>query len=238
MEQKNRGIVCTFGPSSLNYIKEFKDNGMSIARINGAFGLPYNGFIRELKDYGIKTLLDLPGERSKSRHLYTKDSDLIEFAKKNKLDYVSISYVKNPNQVRELRELVGHYGIKIVGKIETKEAVENQENLEEIIKESDMVMIDRGDLSKAIGFEKVPRYQILVTELCNKINKEVIIATGNMMSKIDSEQESCGDVANVYFALLNGANYIMLSEETAIGKYPIETVRIVKKIIDEFSGNY
>ena len=234
---KKMGIICTFGPSSWNYAKEFKDSGMSLARFNGSFGLPYSGLIKELKEIGIKILLDLPGERAKTKHKYIQDSELIEFAKQNKLDYVSISYVKNSDQITNLRKLVQPYGIKIIGKVETKEAIEDINNLKEIIKESDIVMIDRGDLSKSIGFEKVPKYQYLITQLCNQLNKEVIIATGNMMSKVDSEQVSCGDVANVYFSISNGADHIMLSEETAVGKYPLEAIQIVKKIINEFSSS-
>ena len=85
MNTKNRGIVCTLGPASWNYIKELKEAGMDIARINGSFGIPYKGAIRELIEYGIPILVDLPGTRLKQKLSYITDEDLINYSIENKV---------------------------------------------------------------------------------------------------------------------------------------------------------
>lgn len=231
MNIKNRGIVCTLGPASWNHIKELKAHGMSIARINGSFGIPYKGAIKELKDNNIPIIVDIPGTRIKEKVDYITDEDLINFSIENKVDYVGISYVRNAQEVIEMKNRLNPHGIKIIAKIETKESLENRE---EIIKVADAILIDRGDLGTAIGFEKVPKSQILVLADCNKYNKPVIVATEMMMSTINSTKPSCADVSDVYFALHHGANYVMLSEETALGKEHISTVKIMSKIIKEF----
>jgi len=231
MELKNRGVVCTLGPSSWNHIKELMDHGMKIARINGSYGIPYKGAIKELKDYGIPILVDIPGTRIKKKIDYIEDEDLINFSIEHKVNYVGISYVKNAQEVINLKNRLNQHGIKVIAKIETKEALENRE---EIIKAADGILIDRGDLGTAIGYEKVPKGQISILEDCKKYDKPVIVATEMMMSTINSNKPSCADVSDVYFALHHGADYVMLSEETALGKNPLETLKIVGRIIKEF----
>ena len=231
MTIKNRGVVCTLGPASWNYIKELRDYGMSIARINGSFGIPYKGAIKELRDYNIPILVDIPGTRLKKKIDYVNDNDLINFSIENKVDYIGISYVKNAQEVIDIKDKLNLYRIKIIAKIETKEGLENRE---EIIKAADLIMIDRGDLGNSIGYEKVPKSQILILTDCQKYDKPVIVATEMMMSTINSTKPSCADVSDVYFALYYGADYIMLSEETALGKNPLQPVEVVSKIIKEF----
>ena len=137
-----RGIICTLGPASWNYIKELKDNGMSIARINGSFGYPYKGAIMELQKLGVPVLVDIPGDRVKHRITYVTDKELINFVKKYDLDFVGLSYVNDAEEIRKFREKLDGKRIKVIAKIETEEGYKNRE---EIIKEGDMIMIDRGD---------------------------------------------------------------------------------------------
>tara|TARA_B100002003_G_C14056667_1_gene508809 strand:- start:101 stop:811 length:711 start_codon:yes stop_codon:yes gene_type:complete len=225
-----RGIVCTLGPASWNYIKELRDNGMSIARINGSFGYPYKGAILELKDLEVPVLVDIPGNRKKHRIAYVTDEELINFTNKYNLDYVGLSYVINAEEIREFKQKLNGERIKVVAKIENEEGYNNRE---EIIKEADIIMIDRGDLTTSIGFEKVPFAQMEIVMDCNRLNKEIIVATELMMSTLKEKSPNCADVSNIYFALYHGANYVTLSEETAIGKYPIESIASVNKIIKE-----
>lgn len=224
-----KGIVCTLGPSCYNLIGDLKNSGVAIFRINGSFGIPYIRIIDELKEKNIPILVDLPGSRTKNKHMYVTDEDLIQFAINNKLDYVGLSYVKNAEEVRKLKDVLNPFNIKVIAKIENKEGFENRM---EIIKEADKILIDRGDLGTSIGFENVPRHQIEILKSCNMLNKEVIVATEMMMSTLNSTKPNCADVSDVYFAVHHGADYVMLSEETAIGKNPLETVKIMKKIID------
>ena len=158
---------------------------------------------------------------------------MINYSIENKVSYVGLSYIKNAKEVIDLEERLSSHGIKVIAKIETKESLKERE---EIIKVADIIMIDRGDLGTAIGYEKVPKNQILILEDCKKYDKPTIIATEMMMSTINSSKPSCADVSDVYFALHYGANYIMLSEETALGKDPLSTIKIVKKKINEFNG--
>lgn len=223
-----RGIICTLGPASWNYIKELKDNGMSIARINGSFGYPYKGAIMELQKLGVPVLVDIPGDRVKHRITYVTDKELINFVKKYDLDFVGLSYVNDAEEIRKFREKLDGKRIKVIAKIETEEGYKNRE---EIIKEGDMIMIDRGDLTMSIGFEKVPFAQMKVVEDCNRLGKEVIVATELMMSTSKEKSPNCADASNIYFALYHGANYVTLSEETAIGKCPVNFTINMNKII-------
>jgi len=228
-----KGIVCTLGPASWNLMKDLKDAGMSIARINGSFGIPYKKAIEELRQLGVKILVDIPGNRKKTKFSYIQDDDLINFAIENKMDYVGVSYVSNANEIKDIRKTLNGNHLKIVAKIETKEGFENRE---EIIKEADKILIDRGDLGTSIGFEKVPYCQVEILKDCVRLNTPVIVATEMMMSTIEKTKPNCADVSDVYFAASHGANYVMLSEETAIGKNPIDTVKIMRKILDEIKN--
>ncbi len=226
----NKGVVCTLGPASWNMIRELREAGMTLARINGAFGLPYKGAIRELKDIGVQILVDVPGERKKDKLGYVTDDELIQFAIDNRLDYIGLSYVKNAEDIKKVREKLGGSNVRIIAKIENGEAVQNRE---EIIKESDKVLIDRGDLGTDIGFEKVPRVQSLIIESAKMLGKDVIVATEMLMSTLKSTKPNCADVTDVYLAASQGADFIMLSEETALGKNPVDTVKITRRILDE-----
>ena len=118
----------------------------------------------------------------------------------------------------------------IIAKIETKSAVD-PENLEEIVKASDGIMVARGDLAVEAGAEIVPVVQRRIIALCRKYCKLVIVATQMMGSMVDNPEPSRAEVSDVANAVIQGADVVMLSDETANGKYPVETVRAMRKTI-------
>jgi pyruvate kinase len=227
------GMVCTVSPKTIPFLGEMKRNGMSIIRVNGSFGIPD---IDKLKAVGLPILLDIPGERKKKRSNGMTDDELLLFAVRNGLDFVGLSYVKSKRDIEIVRKKLSNSNVKIVGKVETEEAVK-EGNLIPIIMNSDMILIDRGDLGTAIGFEKVPYYQCKIVKLCNTLCKEVIVATEMFMSTINTDKPNCADVSDVFYALSQGATYVMLSEETAIGDNPTNSVRNMRRVIDYVKEN-
>jgi pyruvate kinase len=122
------------------------------------------------------------------------------------------------------------------GKIETETASELK-NLAEITKLSDGVMAARGDLAYEVGAELVPVIQTRLVKICKRLKKFSIVATQMMSSMVDNESPTRAEVSDVARAVFDGANYVMLSEETALGKYPVETVTEMSRIIKTVSKN-
>lgn len=162
-----------------------------------------------------------------------KDKEDIKFMVSQDLDMVAISFVRGAEHIAELRELLKEAGkeLPVVSKIETLQALKN---IEEIIQASDVIMVARGDLGVEVGFELVPKYQKEIIALCNKAGKPVIVATEMMKTMTDNETPSRAEVSDVANAILDGATAVMTSGETAIGKYPVQTVAWMKKIIDVY----
>lgn len=177
--------------------------------------------------------LNLPETDFGGDILTPKDLADIDWGATRDFDYVSLSFIQCADDVRMLRKLLQERGstAKIVGKIETKKAVESDETLEEIVKESDAIMIARGDMAVEAGAEIVPVVQRKLVALCRKYGKVSIVATQTMGSMVDNPEPSRAEVSDVANAVLQGADVVMLSDETAMGKYPIETVKAMRKVI-------
>ena len=120
--------------------------------------------------------------------------------------------------------------IKLIAKIENQEWIDN---LDEITEASDMVMVARGDLGTEIPLEDIPEIQMEIVKTCQLRNTPVIIATQMMSSMVDNPSPTRAEVSDVFLAVREGADYVMLSEETTIGHYPIETVEMMKRIVNE-----
>jgi pyruvate kinase len=140
--------------------------------------------------------------------------------------------VQKASDIVNLRNILNTHGSQahIVAKIETKVAI-LEENLEEIVKASDAVMVARGDLAVEAGAEVVPIVQRQIVALCRKHGKICIVATQMMASMVDSPEPTRAEVSDVATAVVLGADTVMLSDETANGKYPIEAVSAMKKVI-------
>ena len=177
--------------------------------------------------------LNLPDTDFGGDILTPKDLADLEWGATRDFDYVALSFVQCADDIHQLRKLLREKGsqAKIVAKIETKKAVETDEHLEEIVKASDAVMVARGDMAYEVGAEIVPIVQRKLVELCREHAKLCIVATQTMGSMVDSPVPTRAEVSDVANAVIQGADVVMLSDETTNGKYPLETVRELKKII-------
>lgn len=164
--------------------------------------------------------------------LTPKDLKDIEYGLDKDLDYVAISFIQSAEDINNLRQILVAGGSKaqIISKIETKAAIEH-DVLEEIVKASDGVMVARGDLAVEAGAEVVPIVQRRIIELCRKHGKLSIVATQMMASMVENPEPTRAEVNDVANAVIQGADSVMLSDETANGKYPLETVAAMKRVI-------
>ena len=165
-----------------------------------------------------------------------KDKEDIVYGSTVDIDYVSLSFIQNVGDIRKLRTILKNLGSrsKVIGKIETSAAIEN---IEEIVKESDMIMIARGDLAIETMHESVPVIQRKIIGLGQIYDKPTIVATHMMSSMTESPEPTRAEVSDVATAVIVGADCVMLSDETASGKYPIEAVKMMKKIIQYTENN-
>lgn len=161
-----------------------------------------------------------------------KDMADITWGADKDIDYVSLSFVQSADDIRNLRKLLKDRGstARIIAKVETKASIE-PDVLEEIVKISDGVMVARGDLAVEVGPEVVPIVQRRIIALCRKYGRLSIVATQMMASMVDSPEPTRAEVSDVATAVVLGADTVMLSDETAMGKYPLETVAAMKRVI-------
>ncbi|MDB5177080.1 MAG: pyk, Pyruvate kinase [Candidatus Saccharibacteria bacterium] len=164
--------------------------------------------------------------------LTPKDLKDIEYGATKDIDYVALSFVQSADDINNLRQILVGLGstAQIVAKVETKAAIED-DVLEAIVKASDGVMVARGDLAVEAGAEVVPIVQRKIIALCRKHGKLSIVATQMMASMVDAPEPTRAEVSDVANAVILGADAVMLSDETANGSYPLETVAAMKKVI-------
>lgn len=176
--------------------------------------------------------INLPDTNFAGDVLTPKDYADIDFGATQDFDYVALSFVQSAHDVEVLRGYLSskNYNADIIAKIETKAAIDENE-LEHIIEASSGVMVARGDLAIEVGAEIVPIVQRDIINLCQKHAKVSIVATQMMVSMVDSPQPTRAEVSDVSTAVALGADCVMLSEETAMGKYPIETIDTMSRII-------
>lgn len=175
------------------------------------------------------TGMNLPGAKLSAHALTEKDKQDLEFTLKHNLDLVALSFVRSPEDVRELRELLASRGskAKIIAKIETEDGVKN---FDAILAEADGVIVARGDLGVELPAEDVPLVQKMIIKKCNEAGKLVITATQMLVSMVNSPTPTRAEVSDVANAILDGSDAVMLSEETSLGKYPVEAVQIMSRI--------
>jgi len=161
--------------------------------------------------------------------LTDRDLECIEFGLAEGLDTFSISFIERAEDIRKAREHAARSGksIRVIAKIERQEALLH---LDEILREADGVMIARGDLGVQIPIEEVPSAQKRIIQKANILGRPVITATQMLMSMTDNIRPTRAEVTDVANAILDGTDAVMLSEETSIGKYPVETVAMMSKI--------
>ncbi|HRY59921.1 MAG TPA: pyruvate kinase [Patescibacteria group bacterium] len=174
--------------------------------------------------------VNIPNAHLKISPITEKDKEDIKWGLKNKVDYIALSFVKGPEDIVYLRSLVKNKKIKLIAKIERPQALKN---LRRILKVSDGVMVARGDLGIEIRLEKVPAAQRKIVHMVHKKRKIVIIATQMMESMLNNPHPTRAEVSDIDTAVLEKASGVMLSEETAMGKYPVEAIKIMEKICQQ-----
>jgi pyruvate kinase len=180
---------------------------------------------------GSRRHINLPGVHVNLPALTSKDREDIEIGIENEIDFFALSFVRSPDDLDILRRFIEERGskAKIIAKIEDQSAISN---LEDIVKASDGLMVARGDLGIEIPFETLPLVQRRAVRTCQRLGKPVIVATHMLESMITNPLPTRAEVTDIANAVFEQADCVMLSGETTVGKYPVECVEVMNRIID------
>lgn len=245
-------IIATIGPASESkeMMRQMFMHQMDVIRFNFSWSdmderLLQIKHIRELEQElgrGIPIIQDLPGPRIQNSNDHTydpsvgaltdRDKEFIKFGVDNDMDYIALSFVGSASDVLQCRSVINDCGgsQKIIAKIERQKALDN---FEEILAVSDAIMIARGDLGLEVPIEKIPFIQASLIKKTKRSGKPVITATQMLTSMVRSPAPTRAEVTDVSNAVMQGSDALMLSEETSIGKYPLEAVTIMERVIAE-----
>ncbi len=176
--------------------------------------------------------VNFPNTKISLPSLTEKDQEDLEFALDQEVDWIGLSFVRSAKDIIELKQRIAKRGAKakVIAKIEKPEALEN---IDDIIEESDGLMVARGDLGVEIPFQKVPLIQKMLINKCVHKAKPIIVATQMMESMISSMSPTRAEVNDVANAVLDGTDAVMLSGETSVGQYPVEVIKTMSNIIKE-----
>lgn len=159
-----------------------------------------------------------------------KDEQAIEIGKKLGIHHFALSFASSQNDIRLMKNKIGNDSY-LISKVESLVALKN---LQDIIKLSDAILIDRGDLSRQVPIEKIPFLQRRIISSCRARNREVFVATNLLESMVTTMLPTRAEVNDVVSTLLMGASGLVLAAETAIGKYPVECVEMIHKLIEQY----
>lgn len=180
--------------------------------------------------------LSLPGMNVSVPAMSEKDIEDLEFALRLGVDLVALSFVRSPADVELVHEVMDRVGrrVPVIAKLEKPEAIDN---LEAIVLAFDVVMVARGDLGVELPLEEVPLVQKRAIQIARENAKPVIVATQMLESMIENSRPTRAEASDVANAVLDGADAVMLSGETSVGKYPLETVRTMARIVSAVEEN-
>ena len=190
----------------------------------------HGGILRSKKGVNLpNTAISLPC-------ITPKDSEDLAFALAHKVDWIGLSFVRSARDIIELKHIIQNSKChaKVIAKIEKPEAIAD---IEDIIRATDALMVARGDLGVEVPMETVPNLQKMMIKTCRKYAKPTIVATQMMESMIENFTPTRAEVNDVANAVLDGADAVMLSGETSVGKYPIEVIKAMSKIVKEVEKN-
>lgn len=179
--------------------------------------------------------INLPGMKLSTKSITDKDFEDLEFALKHRVDYIALSFVRSANDITILKEWLREKDkqIPIIAKIEKKEAIDDFDNILKIV---DGIMIARGDLGVELPAQEVPVLQKNIIKKCNAVGKLVITATQMLESMISNPVPTRAESSDVANAVWDGTDVVMLSGETAVGKYPFKTVQLMNDIVKNAEG--
>lgn len=214
------------------------DDGLLELVVTGKNGKTVNAKVVVGGELKSRKGVNLPGVKISMASVTEKDLEDLEFGLTQKADFVAMSFVRSADDVREIAERVRAAGSDagIIAKIEKPEAVDV---IDEIIQEADGIMVARGDLGIEIASERVPMVQKQIIQKCRAAGKPVITATQMLDSMIQNPRPTRAESSDVANAVLDGTDAVMLSGETAAGKYPVESVQAMDKIcrtVEENAG--
>ena len=187
---------------------------------------------------GNKKSMNVPGVLLDMPFISDTDREDIIYACQHEADFLALSFVSSKEDVLEAREILkreNREDLKIISKIESAKGIEN---LDEIISVSDGIMVARGDLGVEIPMEELPAYQSIMIKKCREREKFCIVATEMLASMYTSSRPTRAEVSDIYNAVLNGTDAVMLSGETTIGKYPVEAVSYMANICESAEAHY
>ncbi|AHJ96337.1 pyruvate kinase [Hymenobacter swuensis] len=178
----------------------------------------YGGLVKPRKG------INLPDSEVSAPSMTEKDIEDLKFGLENDVDWIALSFARRAEDIRFIKSLIAESGktARVIAKIETPEGLKN---LDEIIAMTDAVMVARGDLGVEVKMEEVPMAQKMIVDKCNKAGKPVIVATQMMESMITAPRPTRAETSDVANAVIDGADAVMLSAETAVGAYPAEVIR-------------
>ncbi len=185
---------------------------------------------------GSRKSVNIPGAKIILPSLTEKDRAFIEMAVKNEVDFIAHSFVRSKQDVLDVQSVLDSYksSIKIIAKIENQEGVEN---IDDIVENVYGIMVARGDLGIEIPYEKIPGIQKMIINKCIVSRKPVIVATQMLQSMISNPRPTRAEVSDIANAIYSQTDAIMLSGETANGKYPVEAVKTMTKVALEVEKN-
>ncbi|TWT39752.1 pyruvate kinase [Blastopirellula retiformator] len=174
--------------------------------------------------------INLPGTKLGVETITPRDRDHVRWAAETDLDYVSLSFVREADDIRQLRDLLQAHESRamVIAKIEKREALEN---LEEIVEVSNGVMVARGDLGVEIDVAEVAAAQKRIVKTCTRIGRPVIVATQMLDSMTKNSRPTRAEATDVANAILDGADACMLSQETAVGEHPVTVIKMMNRIM-------
>jgi pyruvate kinase len=206
------------------------DDGNIELRCTGIYGIEVHAEVIYGGKLKSKKGINLPNTYVSEPSLTKKDKEDLVFGLEQDVDWIALSFVRAAIDIIELRNIIKESGrnIRIISKIETPYALKN---IDEIIAISDALMVARGDLAVEIPMESVPVAQKMMIRKCNEASKPVIVATQMMESMVTNSRPTRAEASDVANAVVDGADAVMLSAESASGRYPVETVQAMEKII-------